>query len=263
MAVQIFSDLHLEVPKAYDIFEITPRAPYLALLGDIGNTVAHKDDYLAFLVRQLRQFRAVLLVPGNHEAYHSSWPETLNILRKFEQDVRSEPSLGEFVLLDRGGFLLPGTNVAILGCSLFSAVPPESEMAVGTGLNDFYQTVDWSTGTHNEAHRRDLDWINAQVAALEGYDIMIFTHWCPSRDARAVEPQYANSPIISAFSTDLSREECFRNDRVKLWAFGHTHYNCDFMVMRDMASPLRLVTNQKGYYFAPAGGYDANKTVPM
>lgn len=51
MAVQIISDLHLEAPKGYDIFDIVPTAPYLALLGDISNVVLHKDDYLAFLTR--------------------------------------------------------------------------------------------------------------------------------------------------------------------------------------------------------------------
>lgn len=67
MAIPILSDFHLEPPKAYDIFEINPRAPYLALIGDIGDVKQHKDDCLAFLTRQLRQFRAVLFVPENHE----------------------------------------------------------------------------------------------------------------------------------------------------------------------------------------------------
>lgn len=37
MAIQILSDLHLETPTAYDIFDIPPKAPYLAIFGDIGN----------------------------------------------------------------------------------------------------------------------------------------------------------------------------------------------------------------------------------
>ncbi|RYP91189.1 hypothetical protein DL770_002666 [Monosporascus sp. CRB-9-2] len=36
-AIQILSDLHLEAPRAYDVFEITPRTPYLALLGGIAD----------------------------------------------------------------------------------------------------------------------------------------------------------------------------------------------------------------------------------
>ncbi|KAI4150218.1 MAG: hypothetical protein LQ340_004214 [Diploschistes diacapsis] len=205
-------------------------APYLALLGDVGNVALHKDDYLACLTLQLNLFRAVLFVPGNHEAYHSNWPDTLDILRAFEQDVRKNKSLGEFILLDHTAFQLPGTNVTILDCSLFSSIPPERQMAVNRGLNDFFQTSDWDVGMHNEAHTRDLAWLNAQVADLEQSDvnIIIFSHWSPSLDVRAIEPRHAGSPIMSAFSTDLSDEVCFKSDRVKVWAFGHTHYNCDF-----------------------------------
>ena len=266
MAVQILADLHLEAPKAYDVFKIVPVAPYLALLGDMGNVASHKDDYLSFLTLQLKNFRVVLLVPGNHEAYDSNWPETLDILRAFEQDVRKNSSLGEFVLLDCAAFRLPGTNVVILGCSLFSSIPPRNEMAVSFGLNDFFQTSDWDVGMHNEAHKRDLAWLNAQVADLEQSDVkvMIFSHWSPSLDARTIEPKHAGSPITSAFSTDMSEEACFKSDKVKLWAFGHTHYNCDFTVERGTgAGPLRLLANQRGYYFAQAEGFDGKKTVEV
>ena len=269
MAVQILSDLHLEAPKAYDIFEIVPKAPYLALLGDIGNIAAHQDDCIAFLTKQLKQFRAVLFVPGNHEAYHSKWPQTLAILRTFEQDVRKDTSLGDFVLLDRGVFQLPDANITILGCSLFSSIPLEHEQAVSFGLNDFFHIDDWDVGAHNEAHERDVAWLNAQVVDLEKRDddtrIVILSHWSPSRDPRSINPRHITSPTISGFSTDLSDQICFRSDKVKVWAFGHTHYNCDFTVERqdDDAGPLRLLTNQRGYYFAQSEGYDGEKTIEL
>lgn len=266
MAVQILSDLHLEAPKGYDIFKIIPKAPYLALLGDVGNIATHKDDYLAFLTLQLNQFRAVLFVPGNHEAYHSNWPDTLNILRAFEQDVHQNGSLGDFVLLDRVAFRLPGTSITILGCSLFSSIPAENEMAVSMGLNDFFQIRDWDVGMHNEAHKRDLAWLNAQVGDLEQSDvkIVIFSHWSPSLDVRAIDQRHTGSAITSAFSTELSKEACFKSDKVKVWAFGHTHYNCDFTVQREGgAGPLRLLANQRGYYFAQAEGFDGEKIVEV
>ncbi|GAB1312202.1 Ser/Thr protein phosphatase superfamily [Madurella fahalii] len=266
MAIQVLSDLHLEAPKAYDVFEIEPKAPYLALLGDIGNVAAHKHDYFEFLTRQLQQFRIVIFVPGNHEAYHSNWPETLDTLRAFQKDARKSPSLGEFILLDRGVFQLPDSNTVILGCSLFSRIPPESHMAVSTGLNDFFQTDEWDVDAHNEMHNRDLSWLNAQVANLEGSDvkIIIFSHWSPTLDARAIDPRHVGSRITSAFSTDLSREKCFKSDKVKLWAFGHTHYNCDFVAEReDGAGPLRLVANQRGYYFAQSDGFNSEKTIEV
>ncbi|KAL2024457.1 hypothetical protein VTK56DRAFT_8268 [Thermocarpiscus australiensis] len=235
MAIQILSDLHLETPKAYDIFEIVPKAPYLALLGDVGNVVSHGDDVLEFLLRQLRQFRAVLFVPGNHEAYHSDWPRTLDILRAFEQDVGKDSSLGDFTLLDRRVFRLPNTNSVVLGCSLFSRVPSESAPAVGVGMNDFFQTGGWDVDAHNKAHDRDIRWLNEQVAELARSDvtILIFSHWSPTTDPGAIDPRHARSAIASAFATDLSKEACFQDDKVKLWAFGHTHYNCDFLMERE------------------------------
>ncbi|KAK1963323.1 calcineurin-like phosphoesterase [Colletotrichum sublineola] len=258
MTVQIVSDLHLEAPKAYEIFEIVPRAPCLALLGDIGNVAAHKTDILAFLIRQLKSFHTVLFVPGNHEAYHSSWPETLKILRDFEQEIQEDDSVGDFVLLDRKVYRMPDSNVVVLGCSLFSRIPAESEMAVSMGLNDYFQISDWDVSAHNASHKRDVAWLNDQVAELEssGAKIIIFSHWSPSRDSRTIDPRHAHSTITPAFATDLSEEPCFKSASVELWAFGHTHYNCDVKVEREgNAEPLRLLTNQRGYCFSQAAGF--------
>lgn len=266
--VQVISDLHLESPKAYDSFEIEAKAPYLALLGDIGNVEIHKSDFFAFLKKQLKQFSAVLFVPGNHEAYYSSWPATLKLLQAFEDDVRNDHSItSQFILLDRKIYCIPPDDprVAIVGCSLFSAVPPADEMSVSLGLNDFYVTKDWDVAAHNAAHERDLAWLNQTVEDLQDRvdNIMIVSHWCPSRDARASAPQHANSRITTGFSTDLSREKCFTSPNVKVWAFGHTHYNCDFVVERENGHSLRLLANQRGYYFAQAKGFDATRRVEM
>jgi hypothetical protein len=269
MSIQIVSDLHLEVPVSYDAFDIPPRAPYLALLGDIGNVAKHKLDFFGFLRRQLRQFRVVLFVPGNHEAYHSTWQETQVMLCDFESEVLGDTSLGKFVLLDHAAFRIPDSsrNIIMLGCSLFSFVPPEYEQHVSIGLNDFSNIGGWTVKAHNAAHKRSLEWLNARVAKLEqenDVEIVILTHWSPSQDPRAVEARYRGSPITSAFSTDLAGERCFRSGKVKLWAFGHTHYNVDFLFERDgAAGPLRLLANQRGSYFAQAKSFDVEKAVEL
>lgn len=76
--IQILSDIHLEVPR-YSIqvahglryeFDFPVVAENLALLGDIGCT---KDiRLLSWLEAQLRRFRRVFFVMGNHEPYGSS-----------------------------------------------------------------------------------------------------------------------------------------------------------------------------------------------
>ena len=74
------SDLHLEFAfrksdgdfaLGYEVFDIEPVAPTLALLGDIGLTV--NDELFAFLEKQLAKFERVLFVMGNHEGYGSSY----------------------------------------------------------------------------------------------------------------------------------------------------------------------------------------------
>jgi hypothetical protein len=52
---------------------------------------------------------------------------------------------------------------------------------------------------------------------------------------------------------------------VRVWAFGHTHYNCDLVLEREEANtgPIRLIANQRGYYFAQADGFDVDKVVAV
>ncbi|KAK4212770.1 hypothetical protein QBC37DRAFT_473633 [Rhypophila decipiens] len=285
MKIQILSDLHLESPKSYTgdgAFDITPKAPYFALLGDIGYAVQHKNEYLAFLEAQLYRFKVVLLVPGNHECYKSTWPETIAVLREFEEDVRvrrekqAQAQLGEFILLNRNTYI-PASHpeIAILGCPLFSNIPPSSSDEVTYRLSDFNPeigTSNWTVSAHNSAHKQDLFWLNYTVSALEHANnrikkIVILTHWAPTRDKRAVDPAHYRDEkgrekeniLESAFSTDLSGQACFKTGKVKVWAFGHTHWNCDFVVEKG----LKTTAVTRGSFSRLAAGFDVGKVVEL
>ena len=275
--IQVLSDLHLETPRSYDIFTITPKAPHLALVGDIGNVgdPGHRDDMLAFLTQQLWSFKAVFFVPGNHEAYDATWPEALSVLRLFEEDIaarrKDDTTLGVFVLMDRGSFRIPkgdGKDTLVLGCSLFSRVPDERAATVETGMNDFYRTKGWDIASHNTAHTRDLAWLNDQVTRAEDDDsvgdVAVLTHWSPALDPRANDPRHAGSSITSGFSTDLSGEVCMTAEKVEVWVSGHTHFNFDFWMERgERKRPVRLLANQRGYYFSQAAGFDPEKVIEV
>ncbi|KAK4168303.1 Metallo-dependent phosphatase-like protein [Cladorrhinum sp. PSN259] len=262
---QIISDTHLEAHKGYDTFPIIPKAPYLALLGDIGAVQPHKDEFADFLLRQLEQFKIVFFVPGNHEPYGSNWGCVKDFLDHVVDLARSrreqEPSLGQFVPLTRGRYDFDDdeTKVSVLGCILYSNVPAPSMQQVSMFLNDFHVTEDWTVDEHNAQHKADLNWLNDQVASLEqsGRKIVIFTHHSPTTDERANNPRHAGSSVSSGFRTDLSKEKCWTSAQVKLWAFGHTHYNCDFVDEYGK----RVYTNQRGYYFHEADGYDGEGIV--
>ncbi|KAI2783830.1 calcineurin-like phosphoesterase [Daldinia loculata] len=265
--IQILSDLHLEAYNTYDDFEIPPRSPYLALLGDIGCVKKDEEKYLAFLRRQLANFRVVFLTLGNHEPYYSSWGYAKQTMLQFEQQVSQErenqSSIGEFVFLDKRRYDIDGNGLklTILGCTLFTKVPSESIDDVSYGLNDFYHIENWTVEQHNMEHERDLEWLNSQVEKLHGSDrkAIILTHHSPTRDERSVEAKNRQSKRIAGFCTDLSEQYCWRNNGVALWAFGHTHYNCDYI---DTNTNKRVYTNQKGY-LGGSGGFDVEKVINL
>lgn len=170
---------------------------------------------------------------------------------------RSSPNksggrIGRFLFLDQTRFDV-SSDVTVLGCALHSQVSPSQHNRVSFGLNGFYYIQGWTVENHYQEHKAELSWLNAQVS--EPFcKIVIFTHHSPSTVV------HAKSLISSGFSTGLSKEECWLNSAVHLWAFGHTHYNCDF---EDSIAKKRIVTNQRGYYFSQAAKFDLEKVVSI
>jgi hypothetical protein len=70
-----------------------------------------------------------------------------------------------------------------------------------------------------------------------------------------VDEKHRNSMVASGFSTDLSENECWTNPSVVMWAFGHTHFNCDYI---DHIGK-RVVSNQAGYASVEEKGFNAKK----
>lgn len=259
MSIQVVSDIHLETPKGYGNFHISPEAPYLALLGNIGHV--HDPGYLDFLETQLMQFRRVFHVLGSQEPYGASWDTTIAMMRRFQEENRKQREdqgavgLGEYVLLDRERYDLPDLKVTILGCTLFSIITWEEMMDGGERLEDFYKIEDWTWVHHNYSHGRDVQWLNTCVAMLSQdpeRKIVIFTHHSPTVSSEAVDLGHVNIPITAGSSTDLQGQKCWESTSVKVWAFGHTHFNCDFT---DEMTGKRICTNQRGYDFVQLEGF--------
>ncbi|RYP21538.1 hypothetical protein DL765_002174 [Monosporascus sp. GIB2] len=164
-----------EAPRAYAAFEITPRAPYLALLGDIG-----KDD----------------VEPRRREG---------------EEGEEGEEGFGPSVVLDPARFNITtssgeevGEVVAVFGCTLFPRVPPEAADAVAQGLNDLGDVADWDAARHNEAHEADRAWPAAQLRGLSAdsgggekgkVKVVVLTHYSPTTDSRASDPRHRRSVV--------------------------------------------------------------------
>ncbi|EJD48406.1 serine/threonine protein phosphatase [Auricularia subglabra TFB-10046 SS5] len=255
-AIQVMSDLHLEFmfrvkggtaedrKPGYEIFDFPVAAPNLALLGDIG--LAKHDGLYDFFEKQLRRFQRVFFVPGNHEYYGSSPSSAMSRLQSFADKMSSKQckTFGEFVLMHRKRYDL-SPNVTILGCTLWSHIPSFAEDTVWRVLNDFRQIEHWTVGSHNASHEADRAWLSRQLAALKtsGKRVLVLTHHAPTTPGTS-EPRFEHEGNLPShgFVTSLSEQKDLWDRPVTTWAFGHTHFNCDFI--RD---GIRVVANQRGY----------------
>ncbi|PYI00411.1 calcineurin-like phosphoesterase [Aspergillus sclerotiicarbonarius CBS 121057] len=245
VSFQVLSDLHLEINRQYPLYEIPVCAEHLILAGDIGRLTDY-DDYRNFLHKQTEQFQWVFLVPGNHEFYNETFTAGLEKAKQLEQ----EPCFkGRLIILHQKRFDVPGSGVTILGCTLWSKVPPELMDVVRSKAKDFQKIKDWSVEDHNASHDSDLAWLLKEIQSIhqenekaekrnKKQSILVVTHHAPSLQ-RTSSPQHAQNPWRVTFGTDVLSQAV---DGVKVWIFGHTHYTTDFK-----EKGVRVVSNQRGY----------------
>ncbi|KAF2623933.1 hypothetical protein BU25DRAFT_494078 [Macroventuria anomochaeta] len=262
---QIISDLHLETPiqtPSYSYFSSPSNFPlptnHLFLLGDIG-LITHSSPLLHFLRSLLlRSFSLeIFYVLGNHECYHTTFENGLAMLQSWDTLLNSEFG-ARFHVMERRRVDISET-LTLLGCMLWTHVPENHAQIVAQGVKDFDDKTriwDRSLDDHNADHARDLAWLNAQVKVIEDSEphreIVVLTHHSPTTDPRANSKRFLpERPMNSAFRTDLSKERCWTSKSVKVWAFGHTHFSCQFVDSTSGEGGRRklVVANQKGYAY--------------
>lgn len=217
------SDLHLERIE-YD-YDVIKAASYLILGGDIGR-FSDREQYTGFIRKQCSLFEHVLLVPGNHEFYGCTRLEGLAIARELEQD----PSLqGKLVVLNRARFDMPGALVSVLGCTLHSHISPRCTRKT----NDFRRIKDWSIDDHNQEHLTDLVWLKAAVEQIAQErltrQVVVVTHYAPSFE-QTCHPMHHRNEASECFCSETLQtlSEWPGAANIKLWIFGHTHWNAKF-----------------------------------
>jgi len=140
--------------------------------------------------------------------------------------------------------------VSILGCTLWTHIRDASL------LSDFDEDKGiWerSVEQHNLDHARDVMWLNENIASISPErDVIVLTHHSPTIDRRANHTRHKGSSANEGFRSDLSREECWRSRKVRVWAFGHTHYSCRFYEEGGGRGKL-VLANQRGYGKRDAG----------
>ncbi|KAI1646068.1 uncharacterized protein F4817DRAFT_366271 [Daldinia loculata] len=241
--IQIMSDLHLELDEAYGHFNIPPEAPYLALLGDLGNFAFHGTQYTEFIERHLLQFKAIFYEVARTAV--EQFCHNVQIRRKIPGST-----LGDFVFLDNSRYDILNENVTILGATLFTNPPRGQRHCTDAYYRNEIRT-NYDVRKHMLAHFDTMSYLSHEVAALAHEDprrsIIILTHHCPTLNTEAVgqPPVVDRGGMKYRYACDLTKEHPWiEADAVKLWAFGSTHYNCDYV---DEKTRKRVYSNQRGY----------------
>jgi hypothetical protein len=132
--------------------EIPVLAPTLALLGDIG--YPSQKRYQDFIKKQSKRFKQVFIIAGNHEYYTSEYNEVKEEIRELCENFKN------VIFLDRSKHRYTDPDdenytVTILGCTLWSFIPPDHETEISNCSNDYYK-INIVEEVNGERNRRLL-----------------------------------------------------------------------------------------------------------
>jgi Calcineurin-like phosphoesterase len=256
---------------------LVPRAPILALLGDVGLTLRF------FLHKQADRFQHVLFLAGNHEFYNCHRNNNNNFTSSERHNMhtvddqlawlrnvcRERPNLH---FMERQRLELAGA--VILATTLWSHIPAGVAELAQRSMNDYrlcYITmnhghtnrgkkVPMDAAFTNQWHSDSVQWLEHEIAraARRGQSVYVLTHHTPALQGTSA-PQYNGSPLTHCFSTDLTH---LLQHPVRVWACGHTHYNFNGTFQNNqngsgsITTTTRLLSNQRGYPNNISAGYD-------
>jgi predicted phosphohydrolase len=232
---QFCSDLHVEFPVNKVFLHQHPLVPSAELLVIAGDfipfaEIGKHNDYLDLISEQ---FKLTLWVPGNHEYYRSDITERG---ASFKENVRHNIILANNVTFEYA-------NTRFLLSTLWSAVSPETSVAITRAMADFHLikksgrkiTVD----DYNAMHHECRQFLESALNHKTDMNTVVVTHHIPT--FHNYPAKYSHSNLNTAFATELS--ELIVSSRPGYWIFGHHHQPVPDFRIGDTV----LVNNQLGY----------------
>lgn len=249
MEIQVVSDLHLDFVKSpiknwRKIVE--PVAPYLCILGDtieLSNITVFKH----FLEKLAPHWKHIILINGNHEFY--GYKSRHNKEKLLKKQARVLKEFDNITLLENSYIDLTEEEktVRVAGSVLWSYVPKHAVEDVEWYMNDYRsiytgkRTID--TKITNSWHEEAVRFLTKTIEESP-HPVAILTHHAPlmygTSDPKYIESKDRDRRLTQhGFATNL---EGLMKDKVIFWAFGHTHWCCDFFYRGT-----RIYSNARGY----------------
>lgn len=252
LTLRILSDLHLEA-SGFSIPELPGDEDcVLILAGDIAPF--RMPALREFLCDASKQFMSVLMVPGNHEWYHGTFPADL-------QRFKSKGLPKNVHLTDQGIIFLEGVTFLMTTLwSDFDQGNPISMFRAQQIMSDYEQIATprpaceflgaqpgLTPDDTLRAHRQSRQWLEDEMRKFRESNspgrLVVVTHHAPL--LQSIDPMYRNSSINGAFASNL--EPLFYEYAPDLIIHGHTHTSFDYVIKSKNGKNMRVVANPRGY----------------
>jgi len=255
MRIQYMSDLHMELwdnSRYIQTNEFEVVGDILVLAGDtfyLRDTIAPQKRFWNWASKNFRQ---VLLVPGNHEFYSNS-------------DVTARGDSWQWMIRENVGYyynkVVRIDDTDLILTTLWSRIPEPDMYLVQRGMNDFRQIMydghRFTPDDFNLEHGKCLSFLKRAVEESTAKHIVVITHHLPT--LLVVAAQHQGSDLNGAFATELGNY--IANSRIDTWIYGHSHTNIDTTI-----GNTQIVCNQLGYIFYNehlTNGFEPNKVIKL
>jgi len=224
--IKVMSDLHFEFHRdgGRSFIEEThaDKTDVLVIAGDLAEFALLEAAVGAICAKYEKAL--VLLVPGNHEFYGSSFHKTFSVLNNL---VRQHQN---FKVLYNDRFVY--NDVKFFGTTLWFKHKYGIEDYYNE-LNDFYRIEKFE----------ETVYIQNQLATdflwhADMHKAVVITHHLPS--TKSINPKFAASALNQFFICDL--DSMIQSKQPKYWIHGHTHKSADYVF-----NHTRVVCNPMGY----------------
>lgn len=262
--LQYASDIHLEFHDRKGSGNIPcemflkPVAPYLALCGDIG--FPELPALLTFISWCSSKFKEVYWVPGNHEFYNFGLEKKATRDEKLAMCQKICDGFRNVHFMHRKVRQVPGWNVRIAGCTMWTQLDPENDMRVIQGMNDVRQIFvenekNAMPNDFRHWHDDDREWLADEIsrATVAQESMIVLTHHLPSY--KLIHSKYQGHPLNFCFATDL---EQMMKPPVRGWLCGHSHTSSEIKI-----NGVQCGLNPFGYPGESDSGYSREKVLDI
>lgn len=257
MLIRLASDLHLEWGN-YSFVELgEDKDSVLVLAGDLA-AWKHPVGYerTMYLMKEVsEQFRAVVMVCGNHEFYNRG---DILTQRNLMRAAFNANSLSNVHLLENSSVVID--DVAFIGATLWTDYDNRNPLVMATAPNymaDYHQIMCGNRfikpidllGAHNESRKYIFEETVRQHQ--QGNKTVIVTHHAVTE--QSVHEKYKGDPYNSNFYSEMTNDIIDANPTLMI--HGHVHDPFNYMVQPDVCQ-TRVVANPRGYVPHEDNGHD-------